>query len=169
MFNRILIPLDGSPLAETIIPHVEGLARGPQLEIVLLAVVSPLRLAPLESGVSVQLLEQFLAAEEERLRLYLEQPARRLSLSGLAVTPMVRVGIPAAEIVRCAEDLEVDAIAMSTHGRTGLDYLLHGSVAETVLRTAHLPVLLFRPTKGDFRERRKVRPTLVRWAMRAAG
>jgi len=62
----------------------------------------------------------------------------------------VRVGNAAVEIVRCAGDEQVDLIAMSTHGRSGLDRALHGSVAEAVLRTAGRPVLLTRPGPGDF-------------------
>ncbi|MGH7513633.1 MAG: universal stress protein, partial [Gemmatimonadales bacterium] len=71
-------------------------------------------------------MERFLTEEAKRLRLHREQTAWRLALSGFSVAQLVLVGMPAAEIICCAEAIEIDAIAMSTHGRTGLDYVLSG-------------------------------------------
>jgi Ala-tRNA(Pro) deacylase len=157
MFRRIVVPLDGSPLGETILLHIYRLAADTSLEVVLLAVArlppatqmaGQLRDTAMTQGEPRAYLDQIMAEEEHERRRYVEEKARQLAASGVAVQTRVRVGDPAPEIVRCAEEENADAIAMSTHGRTGLDRLLHGSVAEAVLRTARVPVLLYRPEAG---------------------
>lgn len=70
--------------------------------------------------------------------------------SGLHVTPVVRVGVPADEIVNFARDERMDIIIMATHGRTGLRHIVMGSVAEKVVRSAAVPVLTVKP--GTIRE-----------------
>jgi nucleotide-binding universal stress UspA family protein len=179
VFRRIVVPLDGSPMAESILPHVRSLAADSPLEVVLLAVGPmplPIGIADrqpvypahgwsgfrpgtypddeLDPGIRtsaarhappVAYLDEVLADEKRELSQSLAEPAERLAAAGVRVRTQVRIGDPAVEIVRCAEDEGADAIAMSTHGRTGLDRLVHGSVAGTVLRSARLPVLLFRP------------------------
>jgi nucleotide-binding universal stress UspA family protein len=150
MFGRIVVALDGSPLGETILPYVERLAADTSLEVLLVTVGSEPPKKPPRGETEPVYLDQIVAEEHRDLDLHLEEPARRLTAMGVAVQRRVRIGDPATEIVHCAEEVQADAIAMSTHGRTGLDRLLHGSVAETILRTAHRPVLLFRPTVSDF-------------------
>jgi nucleotide-binding universal stress UspA family protein len=75
---------------------------------------------------------------------YLEKVAAELAAKGVRVRTQVRLGNPAAEIVRAARDLGADLVAMTTGGRGGLGRMLLGSVAETVLRTADVPLFLFR-------------------------
>jgi nucleotide-binding universal stress UspA family protein len=170
MFRRIVVPLDGSPLAEAVLPDVFTLAAGADAELLLLSVVP----TPHVFAVAEELQEQsfrgdlavdgdqvvaaiehgLTAPEEARRQRYLDALAEHLAMADFAVRTLVRVGDAATEIVRCARDEQADAIAMSTHGRGGLDRLLHGSVAETVLRTARLPVLLVRPAAEDFALRR---------------
>jgi nucleotide-binding universal stress UspA family protein len=74
-----------------------------------------------------------------------ERIAARLRGEGLTVVPEVRVGRPVAEILECAAEREADLIAMSTHGHGGLTRLILGSVTDKVLRSASVPVLVFRP------------------------
>jgi nucleotide-binding universal stress UspA family protein len=71
-----------------------------------------------------------------------------LSTTGLTVLTSVRVGDPATEIRAGAHECEVDLIAMTTHGRTALGRLMFGSVAEAVLRRAHVPVFVVRATEA---------------------
>jgi len=149
MFRRIVVPLDGSPLAEAILPEVQRLAANTPLEVVLLAVGQVPETIEERSG-QVAYVDSLLAEQEQDLRAYLHTPAHWLNGYRIPVETRVRFGDPAAEIVRCAEEEEADAIAMCTHGRTGLDRLMHGSVAGTVLRSTRLPIVLFRPTEGAF-------------------
>jgi len=152
MFHRIVVPLDGSPLAEAILPEVQRLAAGTPLEIVLLAVGTTPQ-APEERDGQIAYLDDLLTEEEQELRDYLSAPARWLNGYRIPVDTRVRFGEPAAEIVRCAEE-EADAIAMCTHGRTGIDRMIPGSVAGTVLRSTRLPIILLRPTDGVFAAQR---------------
>ncbi|HLH21728.1 MAG TPA: universal stress protein [Chloroflexota bacterium] len=149
MFHRIVVPLDGSSLAEAILPEVQRLAADSPLEVVLLA-VGPVPQGIEERDGQVAYLDDLLAEQEQDLRDYLRGPAHWLNSHRIPVEMRVRFGDPAAEIVRCAEDEEADAIAMCTHGRTGLDRLIHGSVAGAVLRSTRLPIILCHPTDGAF-------------------
>jgi nucleotide-binding universal stress UspA family protein len=149
MFRRVVVPLDGSPLSEAILPCVRALANGSPLEVELVAVATP----PHDLGLRERggpYVGQLPGAEAERLREYLQTMAARLTDAGLHVRTHVFIGEPAAEIVRHAQAVGADLIAMSTHGRTGLARLLHGSVAAAVLRDAGRPLLLLRPSAEAF-------------------
>ena len=160
MFRRVVVPLDGSPLAEAILPHVRRLAADTSLEVLLLSIAPAANtVGELATGVhdslghpslAVSQLDEVLAEEGEILTRYVEAQARQLVADGLAATAEVRWGVAADEIVRYAEEADADAIAMCTHGRTGLDRLLNGSVAEAVLRHSRRPVLLLRPDPAAF-------------------
>jgi nucleotide-binding universal stress UspA family protein len=144
MIRHILVPLDGSRLAATAVPYAVILARAADARISLLAVVEPLsEHAGLPSA----------AAREEDERhvtestAYLESVATSLRAHGLTVTTVVRHGNPASEILAASEDGGCSLIVMSTHGRTGLERVRTGSVAQHVLRHAIIPTLVVRP--GD--------------------
>ncbi|MBI3002372.1 MAG: universal stress protein, partial [candidate division NC10 bacterium] len=134
---RILVPLDGSPLAETILPVAEEWAKEGEAEVLLLRSVQA---RPARSGGERE--ARVRAVEEGEA--YLKGIAARIERRGL---PHVRWGVseeePAAAIAHAARD-GVDLIAMATHGRGGLSRLLLGSVAEAVIRAAGVPVLLIR-------------------------
>ena len=136
MLRRLVVPLDGSPLAEAILPQVEQLVADARPNILLLTVVDP--------DASPALSDDAPLKDGEALR-YLEEKAAWLRARGATVHTRLCSGDPAAEIVRNVVQEGADAIAMSTHGRTGLERLLHGSVSEGVLRTSPVPVLLWRP------------------------
>jgi len=146
MYKRAVVPLDGSPLAEGIVPFILGIAGPLDLEVVLLRVVSPVHPLAVEgaSYIEVEDLEERLAAARD----YLGSIAATLAARGVRVRTVVRRGDPVTEILRCAGDVEADLIAMTTHGRSGLGRLLFGSVAEAVLRHADIPVFLMRLTRA---------------------
>jgi nucleotide-binding universal stress UspA family protein len=145
MYERILIPLDGSGLPETILPFAERIAGPLDAEVVLLGVVEPLSAmtglatGPVD-GVDALFLRQL------GVKKYLIETARRLEAKGLRVRTMLRLGMAAVEIVETATAERADLIAMATHGRSGLRRTLLGSVAEAVLRAAPVPVLMLRAT-----------------------
>lgn len=143
MYARILIPLDGSEVAEAILPFVEKIAGPLDAEIVLLQVVTPLSAAEMLASAGVVAPDTLLLRQLEA-RQYLAKVEQRLTAKGLRVRSGLRSGVPAAEIVSAATASRADLIAMTTHGRSGLGRVLFGSVAEAVLRTAPGPVLMIR-------------------------
>ncbi|MGE5618875.1 MAG: universal stress protein [Sphingomonadaceae bacterium] len=140
MYSRILVPLDGSPLAETAITHAELLASatGAELELIRVAVLRFVQ-QPGKEGYVVQN-----GGDREEAEAYLQEWQRRLSDNGIRATYQVRVGNVAEEIVQYAAATRADIIVMSTHGRTGARLWAYGSIAEKVLRVAPCSVLVVR-------------------------
>jgi nucleotide-binding universal stress UspA family protein len=143
MYEKILVPLDGSELAERAVRHAKEIARGTGAEILLLqAVFIPMPIVPeavlIAGGKAVE--EASRTAAE-----YLEKTAASLRTEGLSVRTMIDERPPADAILHIAEREEVDAIVMSTHGRSGLSRLVMGSVAESVLHASRRPVMLVKP------------------------
>jgi len=133
MFERILVPLDGSEVAESILPHVEDLASIHKAKIVLLRVALAHTL-PGQDEIKAEV-EAVREAEE-----YLKGVEEKLRKKGLDVESHVRYGKGAEEIVDFCHEPGIDAVAMFTHGRTGVGRWLMGSVAEKVVRHCPLPV-----------------------------
>ena len=147
MFEKILVPLDGSPLAATILREVEDLARNQKSEITLLTVSNvpnPTILA--EAGNAV--IEPILRWRKSTAEEYLTETTKTLKAKGLKVSWVYREGAPAREIIRYADEARCDLIAMATHGRGEVAWVL-GSVAEKVVSHAAVPVLLMRVLKGQ--------------------
>jgi len=141
MFKRILVPLDGSEVAETILPYVEDLAATHKARIILLRVALAHTL-PGQDEIKAEV-EAIHEAEE-----YLKGVEERLKKKDFDVESHVRYGKGAEEIIDFCQEPNIDAIAMFTHGRTGIGRWLLGSVAEKVVRHCPIPTLLFRP-KGQ--------------------
>lgn len=142
--RRILIPLDGSPLAETIIDHSIHIGRMMDAEYTLLRVVDPavLGLSVHDENIAASAVLQPL---KDRAQTYLDRQAEELRTQGLQVDAVVTVGEPSACILDYARAHSIDLIAMATHGRGGFSLLLLGSVADKVLRGSSLPLLLYSP------------------------
>jgi nucleotide-binding universal stress UspA family protein len=147
MYRKILVPLDGSDLAEAVLPHARALAQSVGAEIVLLRVLVPH--IPDRPPTIGQLFPDAIAKEAElaqqHVQEYLERVARPLQASGIHVSCEMRSGHVADAILDIADEIGVDLIAMSTHGRSGLSRWLIGSVANKVVHAAKAPVLLVRP------------------------
>ena len=126
MYHRIMVPLDGSELAQTALSHALDMCRAFGATLVLLHVRDPRQGSP------------------EASRRYLEYTRREHAKSGVAIELLTREGSVAEEIIRAAEKEHIDVIAMATHGRSGLQRVVYGSVAEHVLRSSTKPVLLVR-------------------------
>jgi nucleotide-binding universal stress UspA family protein len=147
VFRRALVPLDGSMIAEAIVPFILEIAGPLDMEVALLRVVVPTPPVMVEGGgnVVVDDVEKIRASAEE----YLASVATGLRARGVRATTQVRFGHAVAEILAGAVEADADLIAMTTHGRGGLGRLLFGSVAEAVLRQAEVPVFLMRQTKAQ--------------------
>ncbi len=137
MFDKILVPLDGSKLAERIVPMVEGLAKIHNAQVTLIRVA----LAHSFPGVDAVQHQVNVVREAEE---YLAKIESNLKSVGVKVNSVVRYGNDAQEIIDHARDRGFDLIAMSTHGRTGLGQFMLGSVATKLLHGATVPVLLCR-------------------------
>jgi len=144
MSSRILVPLDGSPLAEQALGCAIALARALPAELVILRAVSipPDTQEVLGSaGLEVAALREQV---EEEASTYLREVARELEDVHLSVQQVVRHGPPSEAIVDYAAEGDIRQIVMTTHGRTGISRWTHGSVAERVLQAASVPVLMVR-------------------------
>ena len=143
MYEKILVPLDGSALAELAIRHAQEIARGTRSEILLLQAVNfPLPVVP--EAVLIPDGEWLAEAKSEAAR-YLEGIAAQLRKAGMRVRAMLDERPPADAILHVAAREEVDLIVMSTHGRGGFSRLLMGSVAESVFRATSRTVMLVKP------------------------
>ncbi len=143
MYKKILVPLDGSPLAEAVLPHAQALAKSEGAEIIILRVaVTP------NEGVFVHnpaLGENIIKELEEEAREYTEMEVAKLRKEGVRVSGITRDGFVPDTILDVADETHADVIAMSTHGRTGVQRWLLGSVADRVIHYSHIPVMLIHP------------------------
>lgn len=151
MYKRAVIALDGSPVAEAIVPFMLEIAGPLDMEVILVRVNVPPTPVVMEGSVQLAVEDTEVArvdAEE-----YLAALAAELRGKGVRARTQVRVGRPAEEIVAAAREAGADLVAMTTHGRSGLGRLLFGSVAEAVLRESKLPVFLMRVTEAQVERR----------------
>jgi len=147
LYKKILVPLDGSKLAECVLPHVEKLAEsGVAKEIILLRVCdSPSIIAdyPESKGKTWEKhVERMTTNAQQSCSLYIKDVEKDLKDKGFKVKTESSLGKPAEEIVNYANKNKVDLIVMASHGRSGVSRWAYGSVADKVLRSTCVPVLL---------------------------
>lgn len=158
MFERVLVPLDGSKVGEAALPVIEQLiakcAPGTKVEITLLGVITLLRhwVVVGEASAPVSYTEDELKLIKKRVMDYLEKTGQSLKGTGITLKTMVSTGNAADEILKAADETKADLIAMSTHGRSGLRRLAFGSITDKVLRGASIPVLMVRAAEGTVNE-----------------
>ncbi len=153
MFEKILVCLDGSELAEQIMPYAaeEALRFGNKL--VLLQVVgthgTPTVVSAGASAYAAEAAAQRIEKDEIEAKAYLESLAQPLRDKGLDVQCVTIRGLQVgAAIIDYAEVHGIDLIAIATHGRSGLGRLVFGSVADFILREVGLPILVVKPKKS---------------------
>jgi len=157
MYEEILIPLNGSEVGESALPYVEDLLSklSPEVkvEVTLLQVLRPVH--PYVVGgyeiPAVTYTEKEIEETKKKAIGYLNKAGETLRSKGATVTARVGVGDASDEIVKAAEEINVDLIAMSTHGRSGLSRWAFGTVTDKVLRRGgRVPILTVRaPRKGE--------------------
>ena len=157
MYERILTPVDGSLLAEAVLPYVRLLAEGLEARVELLRVVEPMRHEFTDQRHGLHL-DRFVDAMRVQARSYLDELALTLSKEGLSVSTHLREGNVAPIIVAEAQAQPGTLLAMSTHGRSGVARWLLGSVTDKVLRASDTPLLIVRPPEdyGSIRPAEKV-------------
>ena len=169
MYQRILVPLDGSKLAECVLPHVENIAKncGTQ-EVILISVTErvkvkktfhdpsvPLGQRMLDETVGTEVpppdmptgepvLMEAIGKKESQAQRYLARIAKKLETKGVNVKAQVLLGNPAEEIVAYADNDFCDLIIMASHGRSGPSRWALGSITDKVFRSSCVPVLMVR-------------------------
>lgn len=134
MQSTILVPLDGSPLAEHALPYAEHLAKVTSARLILCRALSATKLQPTE-----------IVGAVDEAHAYMQVVADQLTSRGRVVDTTIPWGEPADEILDQVRSVRADLVVMATHGRSGLGRWLYGSVADEVLRRASVPILLVPP------------------------
>ncbi len=153
MFERILVPLDGSKVGEAALDHVERLiakmAPDVKTEVVLFQVLTSMAHYVIagEASVQVPYTDKEIAYITRKAKEYLNKAGECLKNKGINIKTKTATGKAGEEIVKAADESKADLIAMSTHGRSGLSRLTFGSTTDKVLRTANVPVLVVRAPK----------------------
>jgi nucleotide-binding universal stress UspA family protein len=144
LYKRILVPLDGSELAERALPHAAEIARRFEGNIWLVRVSLAWEYVQGPAGAMAPYSDVVLERDRETAVEYLSHIGAHLARPGLRLTTEVLSGPVAEAIVDYARTEKIDLIVMSTHGRSGLSRWVYGSVADKVLRGAHCPTLIIR-------------------------
>ena len=150
MFKKVLVPLDGSTRAETILGHVEDLAqRYDQSQVLLLQVVELVPTPIAVADAAGPLDQETINLLRKEARDYLETIQARLQRNGIKAHVHVLLGPVVATIVDLAVQEKVDLIAIASHGRTGLPAFFFGSIAAGVLHRTQLPLLIVRSLQSQ--------------------
>ena len=163
MYKKILVPLDGSKLAECALPHVEELAKGCDTEeIILVSVTERVQGYRVLEGegqpisgptggwmesshpLGQRFIPEAFGKKENQAQRYLDRVAKKMSAKGMNVSTEVLLWKPAEAIVGYAKQLGCDLIVMASHGRSGPSRWAFGSVTDKVLRSSCIPVLMIR-------------------------
>ncbi len=148
MYKNIMVPLDGSPLAECVLPHVESLAGGCLMDkVTFVRVVEPLQLAytiGAEGMIPEKQWQEITRDRKPAAEKYIKKLVNRMKYDKVAVKGEIIEGQPADSLADYATKNGVDLIIISTHGRSGVSRWVWGSVADRILRSACVPVLMVR-------------------------
>jgi nucleotide-binding universal stress UspA family protein len=142
MYQKVLVPLDGSPLAECALSEVIHLAKGGFIGEVLLVNVTETYSAVFAENIDFSHMKKI---QRENSQAYLDRTRKKLVAEGIQAKAASLEGSPAQAIVSYAREKGADLIIIATHGYTGMKQLMFGSVALRVLHDARAPVLLIRP------------------------
>jgi nucleotide-binding universal stress UspA family protein len=144
MYRKVVVPLDGSDLAECSLSEVKNIL-GPGSDVLFIQVIQPLSMRA-----TVEVPQEILREAERKnvaaARKYMEKIAAELKGTGVNVKTEIVWGNPADEIIQYAQKNKADLIVITTHGRSGVSRWAFGSVADKVLRTAAMPVLMVTPS-----------------------
>ena len=150
MYKKVLVPLDGSELAECVLPHVAAIAGGCGTEsVTFIRVVEPLYMsmtADSEQGYtfSAKDWQQMETEQKNAARIYLDRLTSKTKYNGVKIQSEVIYGKAADSIADYAAKNGFDLITIATHGRSGVSRWVWGSVADRVLRSSCVPVLMVR-------------------------
>jgi nucleotide-binding universal stress UspA family protein len=158
MFEKVVVPLDGSKVGEAALPVIRLMAENrparAKVQVTLIGVITLLRhwVVVGEASAPVSYTEEELNIIKNRITDYLNRIGEELRGKNVDVNIIVTSGNAAEEILKAAEQVKADLIAMSTHGRSGWRRLAFGSITDKVLRGSHIPVLMVRAPEGTTNE-----------------
>jgi nucleotide-binding universal stress UspA family protein len=158
MFEKVVVPLDGSKVGEAALPLIRQMAEnrppGSKVQVTLLGVITLLRhwVVVGEASAPVSYTEEELNYIKGKISDYLVKTGEALKGPNIEVETMVTMGNAAEEILKTADAVNAQLIAMSTHGRSGWRRLAFGSITDKVLRASRLPVLMVRAPEGTSNE-----------------
>lgn len=143
MYKKILVPLDGTPQAEEALPYAEALARSDDAEIIILRIpdVPADEFLARDAGLAFKIIHD----EGEEAQRYVNKTLNTLVTEHVKVSGVTQAGPVPDTILAVAEETHADMIVMYTHGRTGIQRWLLGSVADEVIQHTHIPVMLIHP------------------------
>ena len=147
MYQKILVPLDGSELAECVLPHVEAIAKeGRSLRtVIFIRVVEPFHtISTADYALSEENIKQIESGSVAATRKYLDQLVNRINLGKVKIQTEILTGKAAESIADYATESNVDLIVIATHGRSGISRWVWGSVADRILRSTCVPVFMIR-------------------------
>ena len=160
MGKVVLVPVDGSDVAEAIVPFILDIAEPLEMEVIFLQVTCAAPSAGIDRSPPIEVEDNEACRKEAEV--YLAGLAGELKARGVHAVVRVRSGDPVAEILAAAWAEDADLIAMSTYGRGNSARRLFGAVAKGVLRGAGIPVLLMRHTEREIARRRQRAKTEAR-------
>jgi len=154
MYKKILVPLDGSELAECVLPHLETLISGCGVEeLVFIRVVEPTYLpsgawtdggAVLTESDTMETRKKIDAMNKNEAGEYLERMVQRFRTTGIKTQSVLLDGKPADELIDYIKESDADLTIIASHGRSGIGRWIYGSVAERLLRSVCMPILMVR-------------------------
>jgi nucleotide-binding universal stress UspA family protein len=153
MYKKIMVPLDGSELAECVLPHVKSFIAGCQVgTIILTRVIEPASLSYRSAYVTNESdltkvedkTKEIEAKRKSSAEEYLKEMANRIGQEGGVLQTKVIVGKVADSLVDFVESNDIDLILIATHGRSGISRWVRGSIADRILRASSVPVLMVR-------------------------
>ena len=146
MYEKIMVPLDGSEFAECVLPHVEEFIKGyPAANVVFMFVVQPVAVSfGGDYVVSPEILKERELADKSAAKDYLNQIIHRFKHVGVELHSEVLVGRAADSLADFAEKNNFDLVLIATHGHSGVKRWVRGSVADKILRSSNIPVLMVR-------------------------
>lgn len=148
MYKTILVPLDGSKRAESILSHVETLARNFKGKVIFFVAIEPVLMLEYNEIIGMSEFMEKNDYLKEKTSAYLDSLEKKFSKKGIAVKTLIDHGPAVQAIVNAAERENADLVAMASHGRTGLARTFYGSIAAGVLQRIDRPLLLIR-SRGD--------------------
>jgi nucleotide-binding universal stress UspA family protein len=144
MYKTILVFLDGSKVAEGILPHVENLAKRYGAKVIIAQIIEPIHI--LTNEPAIDLVEQIMIEDlQKKTQEYFHKMQWRLRTQGIHTETRIEIGNPVKKIIEIAESENADLIAMVNRGQTGLSRVLYGNVAVGVSNRTDRPLLIIRP------------------------